>query len=86
MAAVNGVLCPVRGRICMDQMMIDVTEAGAKIGDEVILYSGGYRETSVDHIAELLGTINYEVVCSVSARVPKVAVRGGKVVGVANER
>ena len=86
MAAVNGVLCPVRGRICMDQMMIDVTEAGAKIGDEVILYSGEYEETSVDHIAELLGTINYEVVCDISARVPKVAVRNGKIVGVANER
>ena len=86
MVAVNGVLCPVRGRICMDQMMIDVTEAGAKIGDEVVLYSGEYRETSVDHIARLLGTINYEVVCDVAARVPKVAVRNGKVVGVANER
>lgn len=86
MAAVNGVLCPVRGRICMDQMMIDVTEAGAKIGDEVILYSGDYKETSVDHVAKLLGTINYEVVCDISARVPKVAVRNGKIVGVANER
>ncbi|MDE6724245.1 MAG: alanine racemase [Ruminiclostridium sp.] len=84
--AVNGVLCPVRGRICMDQMMIDVTEAGAKISDEVILYSGDYRETSIDYVAGLLGTINYEVVCDVSARVPKVAVRNGKVVGVANER
>ena len=82
----NSVLGPVRGRICMDQMMIDVTEAGAKIGDEVILYSGEYEETSVDHIAELLGTINYEVVCDISARVPKVAVRNGKIVGVANER
>ncbi|MDE7281463.1 MAG: alanine racemase, partial [Ruminiclostridium sp.] len=86
LVAVNSVLCPVRGRICMDQMMIDVTEAGAKIGDEVILYGGGYRETSIDYVAELLGTINYEVVCDVSARVPKVAVRTGEVVGVANER
>lgn len=84
--AVNGVLCPIRGRICMDQMMVDITEAGAKIGDEVILYSGDYKETSVDYIAELLGTISYEVICDVSARVPKVAVRGGKVVGVVNER
>lgn len=84
--AVNGMLCPVRGRICMDQMMVDVTEAGAKVGDEVILYGGDYPETSIDHIAELLDTINYEVVCDVSARVPKVAVRKGEVVGVANER
>lgn len=84
--AVNGVLCPIRGRICMDQMMIDVTEANARIGDEVILYSGNHKETSIDYIADLLGTINYEVVCDVSARVPKVAVRGDKVVGVVNER
>lgn len=84
--AVNGTLCPVRGRICMDQMMVDVTEAGAKIGDEVILYGGDYRETSVDYIADLLGTISYEVVCGVSARVPKVAVRKGEVVAAANER
>ena len=84
--AVNGVLCPVRGRICMDQMMVDVTEAKAKIGDEVILYSGDYEQTSIDCIADLLGTINYEVVCDVSARVPRVAVRDGKAVRVVNER
>ncbi|HBH95003.1 MAG TPA: alanine racemase [Ruminococcaceae bacterium] len=84
--AVNGVLCPIRGRICMDQMMVDVTNADAKIGDEVLLYSGEYRETSIDYIADLLDTINYEIVCNVSARVPKVAVRSGKVVEVINER
>lgn len=85
-AAVNGVLCPIRGRVCMDQIMIDVTKAGAKLGDEVKLYSGDFAETSVDRIADLLGTISYEVVCNVSARVPRVGVRGGKVVEVVNER
>lgn len=84
--AVGGVLCPIRGRICMDQMMVDITEANAKIGDEVILYSGDYEETSIDYIAKLLGTISYEVICDVSARVPKVAVRGGEVEEVVNER
>lgn len=84
--AVNGVLCPIRGRVCMDQMMIDVTEANAKIGDEVILYSGEYKETSLDYIADLLGTISNEVICCVSARVPRVAVRGGEIVEVVNER
>ncbi len=86
MAAVNGVLCPIRGRVCMDQMMIDVTKAGAKIGDEVILYSGKYKETSLDYIADAMGTISNEVVCALSSRVPRVAVRNGEIVEVVNER
>ena len=85
-AIVNGVLCPIRGRVCMDQMMIDVTKAGAELGDEVKLYSDEFEETNIDHIADVLGTIGYEVVCSVSARVPRVAVRSGKIVEVVNER
>ena len=85
-AAVNGVLCPIRGRVCMDQMMIDVTQAGARLGDGVKLYSDDFEETSLDRIADVLGTINYEVVCNVSARVPRVAVRRGKILEIVNER
>lgn len=85
-AAVNGVLCPIRGRVCMDQMMIDVTAANAKIGDEVKLYSGDFKETSLDHIAGVIGTISNEVICNVSARVPRVAVRKGKIAEIVNER
>ncbi len=86
MAAVNGVICPIRGRVCMDQMMIDVTKANAKIGDEVILYSGKYKETSLDYIADVMGTISNEVICALSSRVPRVAVRNGEIVEVVNER
>ena len=85
-AIVNGVLCPIRGRVCMDQMMIDVTNANAELGNEVKLYSGEFAETGVDYIADLIGTIGYEVVCNVSARVPRVAVREGEIVEVVNER
>lgn len=85
-ALVNGVLCPIRGRVCMDQMMIDVTEANAKIGDEVILYGGECKEISIDHIAGAIGTITNEVVCNVSSRVPRVAVRNGEMLEVVNER
>lgn len=84
-AAVNGVLCPIRGRVCMDQMMVDVTKANAKLGDEVKLYSDEFEETSLDHIADVLGTISYEVVCNVAARVPRVAVRGGELVEIVEE-
>ena len=86
MAVVGGKLCPIRGRVCMDQLMIDVTDVHAEIGDEVKLYCGDFKETSLDHIADVTGTISNEVVCCVSARVPRVAVRGGEVVEVVNER
>lgn len=85
-AAVNGVLCPIRGRVCMDQMMIDVTAANAEIGDEVKLYSDDFKETSLDHIADVIGTISNEVICNVSSRVPRVAVRKGKIAEIVNER
>lgn len=86
MAVVGGKLCPIRGRVCMDQMMIDVTDTDAKIGDEVKLFCGDFKETSFDHIAGVIGTISNEMVCNVSARVPRVAVRNGEVVDVINER
>ena len=75
LVAVGNTLCPVLGRVCMDQIVIDVTEAeNVKIGDEVLLYSPKFKETSIDYIAEKLGTIPYEVVCAVSHRVRRVPV------------
>lgn len=83
---VNGCVCSIVGRICMDQFMADVTDANAKVGDEVTLYSGEYRETDLGFIADSLGTISYELVCNVSSRIPRVAMRDGKAVQVVNER
>ena len=85
--AVNGVLCPIRGRVCMDQIMIDVSEVpGVKVNDEAILYSDKFRETSLDYIADQAGTISNELICAVSARVPRVAVRNGETVEIVRER
>lgn len=83
---VNGVIAPVVGSICMDQCMVDVTDCGeVKLGDEVILMgSDGNLEISADTIASWIGTINYEVVCMFSKRVPRVYLRGGNVVEVRN--
>lgn len=78
---VNGKLAPVVGRICMDQCMIDVTEVGpVKVGDEVILL-GEQNEVKfdADDIAELIGTINYEVVCMIGKRIPRVYKIEGKI-------
>ena len=67
----NGKRVPVTGRICMDQCMVDVTEVPeAAAGDEVVLF--GSDTLTADEAASWLGTINYEIVCMVSPRVPRV--------------
>jgi alanine racemase len=83
---VKGKFAPVVGRICMDQCMIDVTDIeGVDIGDEVTLIgeTDGLKFTA-DDIAELLGTINYEVVCMINKRVPRVFIKDGKIVKIRN--
>ncbi len=81
---INGRLCPVCGRICMDQMMVDVTGAGVKAGDTAVIYSDTIPEITVDAIADKIGTIGYELLCAVGARVPRLAIKGGKVIGAEN--
>lgn len=83
---IKGRFAPVIGRICMDQCMIDVTEInGVKVGDEVILMGEDENNKfTADTIGELIGTINYEVVCMISKRVPRVYVKEGKVIKTRN--
>jgi len=81
--SVKGKRAKIVGKICMDQCMIDVTDIeDVKVGDEVVIF--GYEEghPHVDELAEKLGTINYEVVCMVSRRVPRVYFSNGKIVKV----
>lgn len=75
-ALVRGTRIPVIGRICMDQVMLDVTDVpGVSVGDEVVLYGRqGDESISVKEIASTLGTITYEVTCAVSKRVPRIYV------------
>lgn len=83
---INGKFAPVVGRICMDQCMIDVTDVGEiNIGDEVMLMGeeNGLKITA-DDIAELIGTINYEVVCMISKRVPRIYISNHKVSKIRN--
>jgi alanine racemase len=60
----------------MDQIIVDLGPSGqAKIGDEAVLFGRqGEVEISVTELADLAGTINYELVCAISSRVPRVYV------------
>lgn len=84
---VNGQFAPVIGSICMDQCMIDITDVEGEImvGSEVVLLGRqGVNSITADEIAELMGTIPYETVCIIGKRIPRVYIKGGKVVNVLN--
>lgn len=67
---INGRYAPIIGRICMDQFMVDVTDIqNVKVGDEVELISD---MIPVEEISKIEGTINYETVCKISDRVPRI--------------
>ena len=66
---VDGRPAPTIGNICMDTCMIDITGIEAREGDEVVIFGGAQ---TVERMAEILGTIPYEVLTSVSARVKRV--------------
>ncbi len=70
----GGQRVPVIGRVCMDQIMVDAGSVpGVSPGDEAVLIGRqGDEEISADEIARWIGTINYEVTCAVSGRVPRV--------------
>jgi len=74
---VGGMEAPVVGNITMDQFMADITDIvkvkNVECGDEAILIGrSGDKEILVEDIARLMGTINYEVVCMISERIPRV--------------
>ncbi|MGN7178174.1 alanine racemase [Paenibacillus sp. FSL R5-0490] len=77
----EGVRVPIVGRICMDQCMIKIPHempAGTKV---TLIGEQGKEKIPVDEIAEKLETINYEVTCMVSSRVPRIYKRDGKIIG-----
>ena len=77
---VNGQYAPICGRICMDQTLIDVTDIpDIGIGDVVTVYSGNPADKcSIDCAAEKVGTINYELLCAIGTRVPRIYIEEGK--------
>ena len=81
---VRGQRCPIIGRVCMDQFMIDVTGVPeAQVGDTVTIFGrDGDEEITADDVADLVGTIGYEVTCLVTPRVPRVYLEDDQVVGI----
>lgn len=76
---VNGQKAKIVGRICMDQTMLDVTDIDyVEQGDEVVVFgTGEHGEPTADSIAKNTDTINYEVVCLVGKRVPRIYYKDG---------
>ncbi len=74
---IHGKKAPIIGRVCMDQMMVDVTDIPeASFEDEVILLGDGY---TADDMAQSLGTIGYEIVCDITKRVTRVYKEGEEI-------
>ena len=92
---INGEYAPVVGRICMDQCMADVTDIvkkgiDVKVGDETVIFgtqldsAGIEHSISIDELADIIGTINYELICIIGKRIPRIYLRNGKICDVLN--
>ena len=82
---IAGTACPVLGRVCMDQIMVDISAVPGEVheGDEAILW-GGTVGDSAETAAEKTGTISYEILCGVARRVPRVYLQNGEVIASEN--
>ena len=74
---IRGERCPIVGTITMDQLMVDCGDLDVRAGEEVVLIgeqegSAGVARITATDWADRLGTIGYEIVCGISARVPRV--------------
>ena len=82
---VNGKYAPIVGRVCMDMFMIDVTGIDCEVTDEVILFgSDGNLTVSAEEIGEKSMSFNYEVICGVSRRIPRVYIKDSKIIKTVN--
>ena len=85
---IHGKYAPIVGRVCMDQIMVDVTDIDSetisedsivRVGDEVVLFgTQGENSISVEEVAEPANSFNYEEVCNISRRVPRIYFKNGK--------
>ncbi len=77
--SVGGNAANIVGRICMDQLMIDVTNIDCKENEKVVIF-GQNEPFTADKIAEVNGTIGYEIICDVGERIPRAFIKNGEIV------
>ena len=79
---IHGRRAPILGRVCMDQIMVDVTDIpGVEMEDEVVLIGrSGDEEITMYDISRAAGVVHYEFMCSLHHRMPRYYIKGGKVV------
>lgn len=83
---VNGKRAPVIGRICMDQTMLDITGVD-DVGENTVVTVFGKDENAeikIEELAELAQTINYEILCIISKRIPRIYIKNGEKIGQLN--
>ncbi len=73
---VKGKKAPIVGRVCMDQMVVDVTDIGVHMGEDVLIFGRDrYGKMSADVVAEMANTINYEIVSAITSRIPRIYIK-----------
>ncbi|WP_330387778.1 alanine racemase [Anaerobium acetethylicum] len=79
---IRGKKAPILGRVCMDQFMVDVSDIdGVSEGDEATLIGvNGNQRISVEEMGNLADRFNYEFVCDLGKRIPRVYLKNGKIV------
>ena len=80
---VRGKRAPLRGRVCMNITLADVTDIpGVAVGDEVVLLGRqGDEAVSAEELASIAGTINYDVICGIGKRVTRTYIESGETIG-----
>ena len=82
---IKGYKAPIVGRVCMDQMMVDVTDIPEKVqtGDRVTLIGqDGELSITAEELGELGGRFNYELMCDLGNRIPRIYYKDGKIVDI----
>jgi alanine racemase len=79
---IHGQRAPILGRVCMDQFMVDVTHIpDVNMGDEVLIGSMGKEQITMEEVGAISGRFNYEFVCNLGKRIPRVFKKNGKIIG-----
>lgn len=80
---INGKYASIVGRVCMDQTVVDVTDIDCAVGDTVtVIGSDCDAFVSVDEIAEIDNTVNYEILCALAPRLPRIYLKNGERVSI----